>query len=76
MTIVADKSAPVAGDYVFEYPAPVQMQDRGWTRNLAKVGDKVKVAYSPWRAGNPGGLFKDITGADGRSLKAREQASR
>jgi hypothetical protein len=73
MTItVTDKSAPAQGDYVFEFPAPVQLQDRGYTRNLAKVGDQVKVKYNPWRSGNNGGLFKDITSPDGKSLKARE----
>jgi hypothetical protein len=71
MTItVTDKSAPVLGDYLFEYPAPVQMQERGFSRNLAKVGDQVKIKYNPWRNGMPGGLFNDITAPDGKSLKA------
>ena len=67
--IVADKSGPDAS-YYFEWPAPAQLQERGWTRNLATVGDKVKITYNPWKNGTPGGLFKDITAADGKSLKA------
>jgi hypothetical protein len=74
MTItVTDKAAPTQGDYLFEFPAPVQLQDRGYARGLAKVGDTVKIKYNPWRNGSGGGLFKDITTPDGKSLKTIAQ---
>ena len=69
MTIVAPDKSGADVDYVFEWPAPVQLQEKGWTRNLAHVGDKVLMKYNPWRNGSPGGLFQDITTPDGKTLK-------
>jgi hypothetical protein len=72
MRIVADKAAPVQGEYIFEYPAPTTMIDRGYSRNFVKVGDQVKIRYRPWRSGNPGGLYQEVTKPDGGSLKVRQ----
>ena len=69
MTIATPDGAGKEVSYLFEYPAPVSLQGQGWTRKMVAIGDKVKITYTPWRSGNPGGLFKDITAADGRSLK-------
>lgn len=69
--VVADKPGADPTDYTFEWPAPLQLQEKGWTRKLATVGDKVTIKFNPWRSGSPGGLFQDITSADGKSLKAR-----
>jgi len=72
MTIVADKSAPVQGEYLFEYPAPMAMQGQGYSRNFIKVGDQVKIKFNPWKSGAPGGLYQEISAPDGRSLKTRQ----
>jgi hypothetical protein len=50
-----------------------------WTRNSAKVGDKVVVAFSPLRNGKKGGALKRMTLEDGRVLttdiRAQESAN-
>jgi hypothetical protein len=72
MTIAGQNEAGKTADYVIEWPAPMQLQQRGYTRNLAKVGDKVKLTFRPKKDGTPGGLFTDITSPEGKSLKTRE----
>jgi hypothetical protein len=72
MTVNGADTAGKTADYVIEWPAPSQLQHRGYTRNLAKVGDKVMVKFHPNKDGMPGGLFADITTPDGKSLKTRE----
>jgi hypothetical protein len=50
-----------------------------WTRNSAKVGDKVVIAFSPLRNGKKGGALKRLTLEDGRVLttdiRAQESAN-
>ncbi len=50
-----------------------------WTRNSAKVGDKVVVAFSPLRNGKKGGALKKLTLESGRVLttdiRAQEAAN-
>ncbi len=50
-----------------------------WTRNSAKVGDKVVVAFSPLRNGKKGGALKKMTLESGRVLttdiRAQEAAN-
>ncbi len=50
-----------------------------WTRNSAKVGDKVVVAFSPLRNGKKGGALKKMTLEGGRVLttdiRAQESAN-
>ncbi|MGC3979954.1 MAG: DUF6152 family protein [Steroidobacteraceae bacterium] len=40
----------------------------GWSRNSIKVGDKVKVTFSPLKDGRPGGFFNTVEFADGHIL--------
>jgi hypothetical protein len=70
MTVSGPNEAGKIADYVIEWPAPMQLQQRGYTRGLAKVGDKVKITFHPKKDGTPGGLFSDITSPEGKSLKA------
>ncbi len=72
MTVIAPDATGKDAAYTFEYPAPVQLQEKGWTRKMVAIGDKVKVKYNPWRSGNPGGLFQDVTTPDGKSLKTTQ----
>ena len=74
MTIVAPDATGKDVSYVFEFGAPVQLQEKGYTRKMVAIGDKVKTTYNPWRSGNPGGLFQDITTPDGKSLKVAAAA--
>ncbi|OYX29320.1 MAG: hypothetical protein B7Y99_13370 [Caulobacterales bacterium 32-69-10] len=72
MRIVVAGSGATAGEYIFEYPAPTTMIDRGYSRNFVKVGDQVKIKYNPWRSGTNGGLYQDVTTPDGKSMKVRQ----
>ena len=72
MTVTGPAAGGKMADYIIEWPAPMQLQRQGYTRNLAKVGDKVTVKFHPKKDGTPGGLWADITSADGKSLKARQ----
>jgi hypothetical protein len=72
MAVSAEGKPSADPAYTFEFGAPVQLQARGYTRKMVKVGDKVILKYNPWRNGDPGGLFTDITSADGKSLKTRQ----
>ena len=38
----------------------------GWTRDMLKPGDNVKVLFNPRHDGSPGGLFRGVTTAEGK----------
>ena len=44
------------------------LKRQGWTKAALKPGDKVSVRIAPLRDGRPGGLFLDLTKADGTVL--------
>lgn len=72
MTVTAPFGANGApADYVIEGGAPSMWRQRGWSRDVVKPGDRVTVKFHPRKDRTPGGNFVDITGADGRSLKAQ-----
>jgi hypothetical protein len=43
----------------------------GWKSNLIKPGDKVTIVVNPVRSGEPAGIFKSLTLADGRTFLER-----
>jgi hypothetical protein len=51
-----------------ELNSPNNLKRQGWTRTSLKPGDKVTLRMSPLRNGQPGGLFLDLTKADGTLL--------
>jgi len=73
MTVAGPSADGKTVDYVIEWPAPMQLQRQGYTRNLARIGDRVTVKFHPKKDGTPGGLWADITSADGKSLKTRRK---
>ena len=51
-----------------ELNSPNNLKRQGWSRAALKPGDKVTLRMSPLRNGKPGGLFLDLTKADGSVL--------
>ena len=51
-----------------ELNRPNNLKRQGWSRDALKPGDKIKLRMSPLRNGKPGGLFLDLTRADGKLL--------
>jgi hypothetical protein len=52
--------------YTVECASPGILNRVGWKFNMIKPGDKITVIIAPLKTGEPGGLLKQITLADGR----------
>lgn len=52
--------------YTVECASPGILNRAGWKFNMIKPGDKITVILAPLKTGEPGGLLKQITLADGR----------
>jgi Family of unknown function (DUF6152) len=52
--------------YTVECASPGIRNRVGWKFNMIKPGDKITVIIAPLKTGEPGGLLKQITLADGR----------
>ena len=51
-----------------ELNSPNNLTRQGWKRTSLKAGEKISVRIAPLRNGQPGGLFLDLTKADGKTL--------
>ena len=54
--------------YTIECANPGLLDRAGWKWNMVKKGDRVTTIIAPLRTGEPGGLLKQITLADGRKF--------
>ena len=54
-----------------ELTSPTYLIRAGWKSNTIKPGDKVTVMVNPVRSGEPAGIFRSLTLADGRVLTER-----
>lgn len=54
--------------YTIECANPGLLDRAGWKWNMVKKGDHVTTIIAPLRTGEPGGLLKQITLADGRKF--------
>jgi hypothetical protein len=54
-----------------ELTSPTYLIRAGWKSNIIKPGDKVTVVVNPVRSGEPAGIFRSLTLADGRVLTER-----
>jgi len=52
--------------YTIECASPGILNRVGWKFNMIKPGDKITVIMAPLKTGEPGGLLKQLTLADGR----------
>jgi hypothetical protein len=57
-----------AQHYTIECASPGILTRIGWKFNMVKDGDEITVIIAPLRTGEPGGLLKQITLADGRKF--------
>jgi hypothetical protein len=51
-----------------ELNSPNNLKRQGWSRDSLKPGDKIVLRMNPLRNGKTGGLFLDLTKADGKVL--------
>ena len=51
-----------------ELNSPNNLTRQGWRRTSLHAGDRISVRIAPLRNGHPGGLFLDLTKADGSKL--------
>ena len=51
-----------------ELNSPNNLTRQGWRRTSLKAGDRISVRIAPLRNGHAGGLFLDLTRADGSKL--------
>ena len=51
-----------------ELNSPNNLKRQGWSRTALRPGEKITLRMSPLRNGKPGGLFLDLTKADGSLL--------
>ena len=54
-----------------ELNSPNNLARQGWRSDLIKAGDKVTVVLNPLRSGEHGGLFLQVTLADGKTIGDR-----
>ena len=54
-----------------ELTSPTYLVRAGWKSNLIKPGDKVTVVVNPVKSGEPSGIFRSLTLADGRTFLER-----
>src|SRR5580693_9710705 len=55
--------------YTIECANPGILDRIGWKFNMIKTGDKITTIIAPLRTGEPGGLLKQVTLADGRKFE-------
>ena len=58
-----------------EMTSPTFLVRAGWKSTSLKFGDKVKVVATPFRNGDPGGLFISVTLPDGKILTQQAPAA-
>ena len=61
----SDENGETKG-YTVECASPGILNRVGWKFNMIKPGDKITVIIAPLKTGEPGGLLKQLTLADGR----------
>jgi Family of unknown function (DUF6152) len=63
---VSSDDQGTAKGYTIECANPGILNRAGWKFNMIKPGDKITVIIAPLKTGEPGGLLKQVTLADGR----------
>ena len=55
-------------EWSMEMGAPMYLYARGWRPRSLRAGMRVNVTLNPLRNGRPGGVVRDVTGADGKPI--------
>ena len=66
--LVAKDDAGRDVEWSMEMGAPMYLYARGWRPRSLRAGMEVKVTLNPLRNGKPGGVVRDVTTADGRTI--------
>ena len=66
--LVAKDSSGRDVEWSMEMGAPMYLYARGWRPSTLKAGQRVTITINPLRNGRPGGVVRDVTGADGKAI--------
>ncbi len=55
-------------EWSMEMGSPMYLYARGWRPTSLKAGMRVTITINPLRNGRPGGVVREVTTADGRSI--------
>ena len=66
--LVAKDDAGRDVEWSMEMGAPMYLYARGWRPSTLKAGQRVTITINPLRNGRPGGVVRDVTGADGKAI--------
>ena len=66
--LVAKDSSGRDVEWSMEMGAPMYLYARGWRPSSLKAGQRVTITINPLRNGRPGGVVRDVTGADGKAI--------
>ena len=55
-------------EWSMEMGAPMYLYARGWRPRTLRQGMRINVKLNPLRNGRPGGVVRDVTGADGKPI--------
>lgn len=55
-------------EYSLEMGAPMYLYARGWRPRTLRSGMQISATINPLRNGRPGGVVRDVKGADGRAI--------
>ena len=55
-------------EWSMEMGAPMYLYARGWRPRTLRAGMQVEVKLNPLRNGRPGGVVRDVIGADGKPI--------
>ena len=66
--VMAKDAAGRDVEWSMEMGAPMYLYARGWRPGSLKNGMRVTVTLNPLRNGRPGGVVRDVAGADGKPI--------
>jgi len=66
--VVAKDSSGKDIEWSLEMGAPMYLYARGWRPSSLKAGMPISATVNPLRNGKPGGVVRDVTGADGKPI--------
>jgi hypothetical protein len=66
--LTGDQAGKPAKAWTIEGASPGILNRVGWKFNMIKPGDKITMVIAPIRSGEPAGLLKEVTLADGRVM--------
>jgi len=55
-------------EWSMEMGAPMYLYARGWRPRTLRAGQQIRVKLNPLRNGRPGGVVREVTDMDGKSI--------